>query len=631
MSFLGKLFGKKAPPPAPPPLPAAPAAPADPAKDPNMIRVHDAYGRELFITKQQWRDNVLLGHLQKVWNQPDDLYNVIVQSLQDGFGADMVKPAEQLAKIDPNKERGAVVLGIVYREQKRLDDAERVLRRFMESHGETGSALTNLAKVQTDRGQADLALQTLWHGLEIDPNQDNGLGWYEVIHREKEGPAGGLAALRRIAALPGSWRARLWLARDALTRRQRDEALALYDEAFALAPRPVPTDLLQQVSGDLGNHAHLVELLRLTEPHFDVVFHGLAVGNNLIKANLDLGRLEAVQALLDRHYAQKRPDWKETLSYWDNELAKMRVSLASAPAKPDIQMLSGDGPVWLTEGAATGELFPAAVGEPIYLAFLGSTFSPTSGDKEVHQLSNDPGRFSRAIPMFLAEQVYFRGVARVRPLVPWMRGEAPSFVVCGVPWKDEEAAHFARVAEPPADYVVTAHLQVAPEPWRVTVRVIRTIDARCLSELSAGLPKTDLGAGLRPLADRLLGVLAGEAQFRIRPAPALYELPGGNDFGHYLVRLEQLLAARCAGMPGMPGTFLHGVRDIIDANLDLCLRQPGNVVTRIVLGETLRHLKKVQPAAVEEFREKVLLLQKEKPLPPPAQAVLQRMFTEVYP
>ena len=232
--------------------------------------------------------------------------------------------------------------------------------------------------------------------------------------------------------------------------------------------------------------------------------------------------------------------------------------------------------------------------------------------------------------MFLAEQVYFRGVARVRPLVPWMGGEASSFVVCGVPWTDEEAARFARIGEPPADYVVSAHLQVAPEPWRVTLRVIRTIDARCIGELAADLPKTDLGAGLHPLADRLVTLLASEAQFCVQAAPVSYVLPGDNDFGHYLVRLEQLLAARCAGMPGVPTAFLHGVRDIIDANLELCLRQPDNVVTRVLLGDTLRRLKKVQPAAVEEYRDKVLLLQKEKPLPPPAQAVLQRLFTEVY-
>src|SRR3982751_427074 len=115
MNFLKKLFGGTAAGSKSSQLSApATGAPSDASKDPNMIRVHDAYGREMFITKQAWRDSVLLGHIKKVWDDPDALYSTIVQSLQDGFGADMVKPAERLAEIDRDAERGAVVLAIVY-------------------------------------------------------------------------------------------------------------------------------------------------------------------------------------------------------------------------------------------------------------------------------------------------------------------------------------------------------------------------------------------------------------------------------------------------------------------------------------------------------------------------------------
>ena len=52
-----------------------------------------------------------------------------------------------------------------------------------------------------------------------------------------------------------------------------------------------------QISGDLGNAAHLPELLQLVEPHFVAEVHGLPVGNNLIKAHLDLGQLDAARGL----------------------------------------------------------------------------------------------------------------------------------------------------------------------------------------------------------------------------------------------------------------------------------------------------------------------------------------------
>lgn len=471
MGFLRKLFGRKttafaastlaaSTSVAAPSTPAAPSAtqrPADPSQDPNLIRVFDAYGRELFITKQQWRDSVLLGHIETVWNQPNELYATIVQSLQDGFGADMIRPAEQLAKIDPDKERGAVVLAIVYREQKRLADSERILRGHLAAHGASGIVLTNLAKVQADRGENALALETLWRGLELDPNQDNGLVWYAALFREKKGPAGYEAALRRIAALPGSWRARVWLAREALLQKDVESALKLYDEAIALAPRPAPTDLLQQISGDLGNQGHLPEILRLIGPLFQIELHGLAVGNNLIKANLDLGRLDVVQSLLTLHYAQKRLDWKEALGFWDTELAKARASTATP--QPDhalsIAMLVCSGPLWLPADSPAAELFPVAPGPRIRVAFLGSSAELAApGDQPRQQMSDAPGRLSRAIPQFLAQEVYFHGRTDVRTLVPWMTGENPAFVFSGGAWRDEDAAGYARPIENPSDYLV---------------------------------------------------------------------------------------------------------------------------------------------------------------------------------
>src|SRR5690606_12199690 len=119
---------------------------------------------------------------------------------------------------------------------------------------------------------------------------------------DRDGEAAYFDAYRRVAALPGAWRPQMWLARDALDRRALDEALTLYHEALERAPRPVLTDLLMQLSGDLGNHAHLPELLELTTPHFDVTVHGITVGNNLIKARLDLGQIEAAQGLVESLY-----------------------------------------------------------------------------------------------------------------------------------------------------------------------------------------------------------------------------------------------------------------------------------------------------------------------------------------
>lgn len=651
MSFLKKIFAKKpsdsgssatprpAPAadsaPTPPPASAAPAAPPrpDPAQDPNLMRVVDAHGREMFITRQEWRDNVLLNHLEKVWADPEHLSATILKSLQDGFLTDMLAPAEQLVRIDPVPERAAVILSIVLRELKRPDESEGVLRRQIEQHGESGVVLVNLAKIQSERGEAELSLQTLWRALELDPNQENGFAWYIALHQEQGGADAALQALHRLAALPGCWRARLGLAREALGRRDLPAALAFCREAIALVGTPVPAELLVQLSSDLGQAGHLPELLELTAPHFDLAAHGLQVGNNLLKAHVDLGHFDVARALLDELYAQRRPDWRRHLDFWDTEIARARVVAArkaAAAQELSLAMLVDDGPVWLPSASPAAELFPAAADDAPAIAFLGSSVeTPAAGTGP--QFGDGPGRLSRALPLFLAEQVRFGSRARVRPIVPWARNGAPMFVVGRQPWSEQEASHHARTISPACPFVVVTHVRPATETWRVELRLIRTADAAVVGAAVAEFAIAEPEDALRGLAGELLALLQREAGVAPVSVISEYLAPTGDSFGHYLLRLEQVLSVRCYTLPGMPAGYLYGEREILDGLLQLCLAQPDNAVPRLMLAQVLQRLQPGRPQIVAEYREKVALLQKDKPLPAPAtQAVLQRLLDAAF-
>jgi tetratricopeptide (TPR) repeat protein len=630
MSLLGKLFGGK-PEPEKPSSPAV-SPPSDPAKDKNLIRVFDKYGRQMLVTREQWRQNVLPGTLQTNWNNPDLLYDIIVGSLNDGFRADVVDAARQLHKIDPQPARGACVWGIVLMEEGRLDEAEKVFRDFIRRHGEEGAILTNLAKVFARRKENTKAEETLWHALEVDPNQENGMGWYEVIHRERGGEGASLEALRRIAAIPASWRAQLWLARSSLKSRHLEQALAFYRESLSRAGRPVPADLLMQMSGDLGQQAHLPELLELTEPYFDAQVHGLRVGNNLIKAHLELGQIEAAQKILNQLYALQRLDWKETLSFWDTEIAKAKIAASNVEGRSPLAMamLTIEGLVWLRPSSPATELFPTKPTGGVIVAFLGSTAEIATNSKRAEQqLSNAEGRMSRALPLFLAEQVDFGSDARVQTLIPWIAEESGAFVLSGVSWSDGNAAGYARQGELKSDYVVVTHLKTQIEPWIVELRLIRTLDEKCLANLTASFSSASPQETVPGLAQRLLALLSEHAEVDARSSPPVYQVPQGPNFPYYLLRLEQLLAVRCAAMEGRTRGSVSGEREIVEGNLHLCLACPENVVTRVLLAQTVSTMKKVRPDILGEFRDKLMLLQKEKALPEPAQSVIQRMFNEV--
>ncbi|UWZ81647.1 tetratricopeptide repeat protein [Occallatibacter riparius] len=341
------------------------------AGDPNLIRVFDEFGRELFITKEHWRTSVLPGSLKSDWDYPDRLYDLIAGSLNDGLHADVLAAAEHLYRIDPKRDRGACTYGVVLMKNNRLDEAESVFRSHIKAYGEEGYILTNLAKVLAARNEGQKALDTLWHALELDPNQDNGLVWYASIHREQIGPSGWGQALSRVAALPNSWRAQMWLAREALERQNLASALAYYDQALSRIGGTVPHDVLMQMSGDLGKHGYLKESIQLAEPRFVPQVHGLAVGNNLIKAHLDLGQTEDARRILDQLYGLKRPDYMKTLSFWDTEIAKARLARHSAPnaSQLEVTIATVEGPVWLK--SAPGELFAEKPSDALTICISG--------------------------------------------------------------------------------------------------------------------------------------------------------------------------------------------------------------------------------------------------------------------
>ena len=628
MSFFRKKRAEKS---AAPGKGSSPPEPShlDPANDPNMIKVYDEYGRELFVSKREWADNILPGAIKDAWDDADQLYGVIVGALEDGFGDVVVQPAEHLHQIDTTPSRAATILGIIYMEAGRLDDAERVFEDFIRAHGEDGVLLTNLAKVHSRRGDEQRAEATLWHGLELDPNQDNGLAWYAAVNRERGGEQAAEEAFRRVAELPGSWRARLWLAREALTRGEVTSAEALYEEAFALAAQPVSADMLMQVSGDLGNAGRLGDAVRLCEPRFDPAVHGLMVGNNLIKAHFDLAEYEDARRLLAALFAQQRPDWQQQLGFWDTELAKAHVaSEREGLETPTFVVLSIEGPVWTRHGSPFAALLRDKRADAPRIAILGSNArTPDQASQPVVQLPDAPGRVSRAIPLLLAEQIHLRTDAVGVALIPFAKGHG--FALFGAPQDDHGVCQVVAGVDSPSDFVISVDLDASEPVWRLRLRLLRPVDESLLAESSVAGPLEQLEAPVSQLAAEVLQSLVSRAGVHPVPAPDWYETPDGADYGDYLVRLEQELAVGAQSLGYFEAGGLSGERSLLDGALQLCLRQPSNPTVRMVLAQTLRLMREVRPDVLLEFDKKVNRLQQQHPLPGDAGRLIEKSMRDL--
>ncbi len=91
MGLFSKLFGRK-----------KPSANAQPT-----IKVYDAYGREMEMPREEWRNKILPKTFRDAWHNPDELAGTIHMSLSDGFVADS-QAGPQLHASTPTHMRGHI-------------------------------------------------------------------------------------------------------------------------------------------------------------------------------------------------------------------------------------------------------------------------------------------------------------------------------------------------------------------------------------------------------------------------------------------------------------------------------------------------------------------------------------------
>lgn len=613
MNFLKKRFAKK-----------KTETPRSDASE--KIKVYDKYGREILISKQEWLDNVLVGNLKKHWNDADELYNLILNAFHDEFFEEVRDACQQLYTIDPHPHRAAVMHAIVDLQTNQPKQAETFLKQHVARHGEEGSVMTNLAKAQSAQGQNDASLKTLWRGLELDPNQENGLGWYAVLHRESGGEGAELDAWKRVADLPRSWRAQLWLARDALKKSDLDTAMAFYAESLSRAESPCHHEQLMQISGDLGNYGHLPQILELVAPRFDIKYHGIQVGNNLLKASIDLGLLDDAYRLLQQLQTEQRPDWREALGYWENELNKARIGTTPTATKEELKVsaLSIEGPLWLKKDSPVAKNFPGKDKDAPMVFVVGNSVERANPPTEVTlQPSDNEGRFCRALPLFLNEYISLNSNAQGMTQILWARNGG--FVLSGAESNESLIADYARgsaetvPARAAANYAVYTHLKTSGENWTLQLKAIRTIDAKSVATYRYQFAEGAFNVVADQLLTDLQKALSEEADLQFSECE-LARAPTGGELDHYLFRTEQCLAVRCNTMDGIDEGFLSNPAEILDGTIHYCLQNPKHLPGRILLSRTLDGLMKKEPKLAQSFRTKIDSLQTEHPIPESAPA-----------
>lgn len=626
MSFIKKLFGGKGNKGKRVKRTDSEAS-GDKSKD-DMIKVHDEYGRELHISKNGWLDSVLIGNLEKNRDNPNELYNLIVSALNDGFEAHIQDASERLYEIDPVKERGACIYAIVLMKNKRLDLAEKILKEAMSSIGESGVLLTNLAKVYAERNDHEMAEQILWNALEVDPNQDNGLGWYAAIHNERGGKSSYIDALRRVSKLSGAWRPQLWLARESLDNGEKDVAISLYEEVFRLSKNP-DSQVLQQISGDLGLKGYIDEIITVVTPHYNVEQHGFAVGNNLIKAFIELKKYQDARSLVEALFAQKRPDWKEGLSYWEGELDNLMGGYGPVEDEtlPKLVLMPIEKPIWLHKLNEVNDVLQINNEKPFTILITsGSCSVNEKHDQVIKQKTNEEGSLCRGVPLSLCDKLNLETNVQATMLVPIV--ENAGFAFFGERYEEGWAARLSE--KTPCDLIILPHLYAESSQWKMEFRIFESAGSSLVKIITKEFNPNQPSLALKELIEDTYHYLI--EKYSIVLASSLVDVNSVTPqlFAHYVDANDSCLALSLACNVENGASTLYGERNIFDKLLTLALEEQNSDIHKLMLFSAMAKNKAYDSTIYQEYDKKLSKLLDEQASGSAILTILRKALNDIY-
>jgi len=278
---------------------------------------------------------------------------------------------------------------------------------------------------------------------------------------------------------------RLAAARACLEAKDLPGALALYEQVLAEAGERA--DVLVTVSGDLGQHGQVQQIVELIAPRYDAERHGPATGLNVLQAYLVLHNANAAQHVLDILFSLHRPELEERLHGFSNAIAELleeqqRGLLAPPPdgsaagiVTPRISLITVSKPIWFygLEPLAA-EILPPKEGRLRRIAFAPLAL-PASIEPGAVSKGPPPelGRLSRALPCWLAETLYFcphyAPIAVVALLDDQQNGSQYSFF--GAEWTADNIRQLVAATKEGIDFVITGALTEDAGNYELVLRL----------------------------------------------------------------------------------------------------------------------------------------------------------------
>ena len=572
---------------------------------------------------EQWRRDILKPNLAAKWDKLDELYSLVISALRDDLASDVDQASERLASIDPVVERGFVTRAIVQLKLGRTDDAGVTLRRAISKVGETGTLLTNKAKVIAAKGDHPAAMATLERGLRLDPNQDNGLSWRIAETTKAAGSDAAQGYLLELAALPHAWRPQLLLGQREIKAGRREESLDWFDQALTRAPHG--SDVMLVVSGELGKHGLISDAVQRIAPIYDEHRDDIRAGYNLLQAYVELGDVTTGRALLDRLFAIGQPAYSEHLQRYAKTFDDMIVAPPQPlQHEPEISIAQMALPPWLLGMCDMAWAAPPRRESRQRVVLLPLSATGESAEERASSGREDErGRLSRALPLLLLEQLIYCSDLETILNLPVADGH--NLVLFECPVSDEELEHLAE------DFAFAVEGEIAKidGDFNVIYRLRRLEDLAVLTRVERRFTLEGSGDALVSLTGELLAGLAIATSTSIEPRVPLYTLPAAH-VTQYVSALGQVLALTLVDSPSARKR-LFGERNIYSWLQTLAVSLPTSEPAQFMYFTALAKGRRFRSPILNEFERPAVQRMRELQRAGSYSARLLPLMVAVYP
>ena len=588
-----------------------------PKENAKMMNIIDQNGRRIQITMDEWREKVLPIALKNHWDNANLLYNDILKAIQNNFISDVEEAAIHLKEIDTIKERGYNTLAILYLKNKEFNKANELLLEYLANNPKTGTILTNLAKSYYGKDEKEKAMEILWEGLTINPNQNNGLPWYASICKDRDGIDGYIDALRRASEIKGSWLPQFLLARHELNEKNIESAKEFLK--IALSQGHVTQEALLVISGELGAKGYSKELIELVEPVYDFNKNDIRVGLNLLQAYLQNKEIEKGENLLNKLMMLERPDLKNALLKISNKFDKLKIEEKASTPKKDVQinMMVLDNPV-CGHGLKTSKWFinnKEVKGNIAVLPYADETIR----EKEIkgYQKDNETSMLSRGIPLYVSEMINYYTDYNNKVVMPFVRDFGP--VITNKQYNEAALEDIGNKIN--ADIVITGSVMNAEIGYLIK-NTIYNMNDKSSKKIEMFIQKENFGNRFNEMIKELRSELGGYDQSNNK----FYKLAEDKEVLHYLASLGHSLTQTLIQGKFVDKDLLLGERNILNWYLNMVMAYPENEAIKMMLVSGIEKSKEYGSKVYLEFKKQTLtVMMKSK-----NEEIKKRLIPEIY-